>query len=134
MGIVFKKHSADDLVGYSDSDIAGLADGQKSTGAYTFLLAGALILHSSKLQPTVSLSSTEAEYMALVETAKEAIWCARFLAELHYREDTPVLFRADNQGSIYLSKNPEFHERTKHIEIKWHWIREVVEAGQISMM
>ena len=120
LGIVFRKHSDDELIGYSHSDFAGLVYGQKSTGAYNFLFAGAPISNSSKLQPTVSLFSTEAEYMALVETAKETIWCARFLAELHYREDTPVLLRADNQGSIYLSKNPEFHKRTKHIEIKWH--------------
>lgn len=72
--------------------------------------------------------------MALVETGKKAIWCARFLTELGYRSvDAPVLLRADNQRSISLSKNPEFHKWTKHIEIKWHWIREVVESGQIKI-
>lgn len=134
LGLVFRKDSEDDIVGYSDSDYAGLIDGRKSTGAYVFMFAGGPISHSSKLQPTVSLSSCEAEYMALVETAKEAVWCARFLAELGYRKgESPVLLRADNQGSISLSKNPEFHKRTKHIEIKWHWIREVVESGRIKI-
>ena len=133
-GLVFRKDTEDDIVGYSDSDYAGTKDGRKSTGAYTFLLAGAPISHCSKLQPTVALSTCEAEYMALTEAAKEAIWCARFLAELGYRKkDTPVLLRGDNQGSIALAENPEFHRRTKHIEIKWHWIREVVELGRVSI-
>ena len=72
--------------------------------------------------------------MALKEAAKEAIWSARFLAELGYRKkDTPVLLRGDNQGSIALAENPEFHRRTKLIEIKWHWIREVVELGKVKI-
>ena len=63
-----------------------------------------------------------------------AIWCARFLTELGYRKKGhPVLLRGDNQGSIALAENPEFHRRTKHIEIKWHWIREVVELGKIKI-
>ena len=72
--------------------------------------------------------------MALVETAKEAVWCVRFLAELGYRkEKNPVLVRADNQRSISLFKNPEFHKRTKHIEIRLHWICEVVKLGRIKI-
>ena len=133
-GLVFRKDTEDDIVGYSDSDYAGTKDGRKSTGAYTFLLAGAPISHCSKLQPTVALSTCEAEYMALTEAAKEAIWCARFLTELGYRKKGhPVLLRGDNQGSIALAENPEFHRRTKQIEIKWHWIREVVELGKIKI-
>lgn len=72
--------------------------------------------------------------MALNEAAKEAIWCARFLNELGSRKkDTPVLLRGNNQGTIALTKNPEFHRRSKHIEIKWHWIREVVELKKIDI-
>lgn len=90
VGLVFRKDTEDDIVGYSDSDYAGTKDGRKSTGAYTFMLVGALISHYSKLQPTVALSTCEAEYMVLTEAAKEALWCARFLIELGYRDDTPV--------------------------------------------
>ncbi len=65
--------------------------------------------------------------MALVEIAKKAVWYACFLSELEYRKvDRPVLFRADNQRLISLSKNLKFHKHTKRIEIKWHWIREGV--------
>ena len=93
------------------------------------MLAGAPISHSSKLQPTVALSSCEAEYMALTEATKEALWCSRFLNELGFREaNFPILLRGDNQGAIALTDNPEFHRRTKHIEIKWHWIRDVVKS------
>ena len=121
------------MIGYSDSDFAGLIDRKKLTRAYVFMLADAPVSHLSKLQPTVSFSSCEAEYMALVETEKEAVWCARFLAELEYRKkDAFVFLRTDNQGSIDLSKNPEFHKGTKHIEIKWHWIRKVIKAAKAA--
>ena len=75
-GLVFRKDTEDDIVGYSDSDYAGTKDGRSSTGDYKFLLAGAPISYRSKLQPTVALSTCEAEYMALTEAAKEAICIA----------------------------------------------------------
>lgn len=132
VGLVFRRNTQDDIVGYSDSDYAGTKDGRRSTGAYVFMLAGAPISHRSKLQPTVAMSTCEAEYMAMTEAAKEAIWCARFLAELDFRKkDTPVLIRGDNQGAIALAENPEFHSRNKHIEVKWHWIREVRRSRKI---
>ncbi len=134
IGLVFRRDTEDDIVGYSDADYAGTKDGRRSTGAYTIMLAGAPISHRSKLQPTVAMSTCEAEYMALTETAKEAIWCGRFLAELDFRKkDTPVLIRGDNQGAIALAENPEFHSRNKHIEIKWHWIREVRRLKKIQI-
>ena len=133
-GLIFRRDSDEDITGYSDSDFAGLKDGRRSTGGYVFMLAGAPISHSSKLQPTVALSSCEAEYMALTEATKEALWCSRFLNELGFREaNLPILLRGDNQGAIALTENPEFHRRTKHIEIKWHWIRDVVKEGKVKI-
>jgi hypothetical protein len=113
-------HSDDDLVGYSDSDFAGLKDKRHSTGGYVFMLAGGAISHSSKQQQTIALSSCEAEYMALSDAAKEAIWAGRFLHELGFRDDQSVHLYADNKGAIDLITNPLFHKRTKHIEIRWH--------------
>ena len=84
LGLVFRNDSEDDLIGYSDSDFAGPIDERKPTTAYVFMLAGAPASHSSKLQPTASLSSYEAEYMALFETEKEAVWYAHFFVELAY--------------------------------------------------
>ena len=134
LGLMFRKDSEDNIVGYSDSDNARLIDERKSTGAYVFMFAGRPIFHSSKLQPVVSLLSCKAEYMPIVETAKEAVWCAHFLAEFRYRKEESLVFvRADNQGPISLSQNLKFHKRTKHIEIKWYSIREAVESGRIKI-
>ena len=79
----------------------------------------------SKKQSTVALSSTEAEYMALTEAAQEAIWLKAFLHELGaMNSDEAVKIYEDNQGSIALAKNPKFHKRTKHIDIRYHFVLE----------
>ena len=108
------------LVGYTYSDWGGDKETRRSTSGYVFTLAGAPISWSSGRQSTVALSSTEAEYIAAAEATKEAVWIARFLEELKISCDVylPV------QGAIGLSKNPEDHKRTKHIDIRHHYIRE----------
>ncbi len=78
LGITFKSNVTDELVGYTDSDWAGLKDGRRSTGGYAFLLSGGPVSHQSKQQATVALSSTEAEYMATTEAGKEALWIGQF--------------------------------------------------------
>lgn len=85
LGITFKSDEADELIGYMDSDCAGLQDRQKSTGEYVFLLLGGPIFHQSKHQATSALSSTEVEYIATTEVRKEALWVVQFLATLGYR-------------------------------------------------
>ena len=88
----------------------------------------------SKKQSTVALSSTEAEYMALTEATQEAVWLKSFLCELgEMKSDEAVKRYEDNQGSIALAKNPEFHKRTKHIDIRYHFVREKVEDGQVLL-
>ena len=125
----------DDVVGYTDSDFAGSKSDRKSTGGYVFMLAGAAISHSSKLQSIVALSTCEAEYVAMCEAGKEAVWLGYLLAELGFRKrSTPVTLYADNQGSIALSNNPEFHRRTKHIDVRFHWIREAVSMKQLQII
>ena len=110
LGITFRSDIADELIGYTDSDWAGLKDGRRSTGGYAFLLSGGPVSHQSKQQATVGLSSTEAEYIATTEAGKEALWIAWFLAALGYRlPGYPVSLRADNRGAILLTANPEFH-------------------------
>ena len=127
IGLTFSAASLDELIGYTDSDWAGTVDGRKSTGGYVWMLSGCPISHQSKQQPTVALSSCEAEYMAITEAGKEALWCSRFLEALgHRRPDQLADLRADNKVAIDLTANPEFHKRTKHIDVRHHWIREVV--------
>uniref|UniRef100_H3GB65 Reverse transcriptase Ty1/copia-type domain-containing protein n=1 Tax=Phytophthora ramorum TaxID=164328 RepID=H3GB65_PHYRM len=95
---------------------------------------GGCISWRSKKQRTVALSSTEAEYMALSEATQEAVWLKVFLCELgEMASDEAVKIYEDNQGSIALAKNPQFHKRTKHIDIRYHFVREKVEDGQVVL-
>ena len=90
-----------------------------------FLLGGAAITWSSKKQNSVALSTVEAEYMALSVATQEAIWL-RQLEELGMKDAGPTLIYEDNQGAISMAKNPVFHKRTKHIQIRYHFVREAV--------
>ena len=99
------------------------------------MLAGAAIGHSSKLQSIVALSTFEAEYVAMCEAGKEVVWLGYLLAELGFRKrSTPVTLYPDNQGSIALSNNPEFHRCTKHIDVRFHQIREAVSMKQLNIV
>ncbi len=134
LGITFKSNVTDELVGYTDSDWAGLKDGRRSTGGYAFLFSVGPVSYQSKQQATVALSSTEVDYMATTEAGKEALWIGQFLAALGYRlPGQPVSLKADNRGAILLTANPEFHRRTKHIEVRHHGIREKVESKEIAI-
>jgi hypothetical protein len=97
------------------------------------MLAGGAISWSSALQPLVSLSSTEAEYIALTDAAKEAIWLRTFFEEIHRLLQGPLSLLGDNQGSLALGKNPEFHKRTKHIKRRYHFVQEAVDSGDIEL-
>jgi hypothetical protein len=98
-----------------------------------FLLNGGCISWRSKKQRTVALSSTEAEYMALSEATQEAVWLKAFVTELGEDTGGALTVYEDNQGAIALAKNPEFHKRTKHIDIRYHFVREKVEDGQVVL-
>ncbi|KAG2758696.1 hypothetical protein Pcac1_g29199 [Phytophthora cactorum] len=118
----------------SDADWAGDIESRRSTSGYAFMMNGGCISWRSKKQRTVALSSTEAEYMALSEATQEAVWLKVFLCELgEMANDEAVKIYEDNQGSIALAKNPEFHKRTKHIDIRYHFVREKVEDGQVVL-
>src|SRR3954470_2664430 len=120
------------LSGYSDANWGNDLDSRRSTSGYIFLVSGGVVSWSSKRQATVALSSTEAEYMALTQATKEAIWMHTFLNELgfHSNDDATTIFE-DNQSAIALAKNLVHHTRTKHIDIRHHYIREKLESGDI---
>ena len=111
---------------------AGSLDDRKSTTGFVFDFGGPISWQSKK-QPTVALSSTEAEYMALTQAAKEAIWLQGLLSELGIKETRPTTILEDNQGCIALAKNPTSHARTKHIDIRHHFIRETLENERIKL-
>jgi hypothetical protein len=119
-------------IGYADADYAADPT-RKSTMGYCFLLAGGPISWSSKLQRSTSTSTTEAEYIALGNAAKEAVWIHRFLEQIYFPSASPVQVLGDNQAAIALVKNPEFHARTKHLDVALHYVRELVEDELVNI-
>ena len=93
-----------------------------------FTLNGCAISWKAQLQSTVALSSTEAEYMAITEAIKEDIWLKGLFGELDDRLKVTTVF-CDNQSAIFLSKDQMFHDRTKHIDIRYHFVRDIIEKG-----
>jgi transposase InsO family protein len=132
-GLVFDSSKRDrGLLGYTDANWARDHD-RRSTGGYAFMLFGTIITWSSKRQATVALSSCEAEYIAETEAAKEAIWLRRLLGNFGYSGPLAVKILGDNRGALALAKNPEFHSRTKHIDIRYHFVRQKVEEGLVEL-
>ena len=113
------------LVGYTDADLAGDVDTRKSTSGYLITFAGGAVSWQSRLQKCVALSTTEVEFIAAKEAYKELLWMKKFLRELGFNQERYVLF-CDTQSSIHRAKNYTFDARSKHIDIKYHWIRDVL--------
>ena len=133
-GLLYTRSSDPTLSGYTDSDWAGSVDDRKSTAGYVFSLGSGAITWASKKQQAVALSSTEAEYRGAVKASCEAVWLRRMLADMHVSQAGPTPLFCDNQGVLKLAKNPVFHERTKHVEIHCHYIRQLVEDGSIQLL
>ncbi|KAL7278680.1 hypothetical protein ACG7TL_007682 [Trametes sanguinea] len=125
--------SNDGLLVYSDSDWGEDRDNRRSTSGYVFLMAGGAISWASRRQPTVSLSSTEAEYLAASDTCRQIAWLRTFGTELGDDMSRPTPLCLDNQGSIFLGVNPVVERRTKHIDIRHHYIREQIELGKVEV-
>jgi len=117
------------LQGYSDADWAGDMDTRRSTTGYIVMLNNGAIAWKSRRQPTVALSTMEAEYMALTNATKELKWIKTLLAELSHSNsnDDPTDLFSDNQSAIALAKNPVSHARAKHINLRHHFIREAIQ-------
>ena len=107
------------LEGFTDSDMSGDVDSRRSTLGYVMTYAGGIMSWQSRLQKSVALSTTEAEYMAAVEADKELIWMKNFLNELGMNQER-FLLHCDNQSVIHLAKNDAYHSRTKHIRRRYH--------------
>lgn len=132
-GIWYKRGGTGELAVYTDSDFAGDVDSRKSTSGYVFLMDGAAVAWLSKKQPIVTLSTTEAEYVAASVCACQVIWFKRVLEELDYDVNGSTVILCDNTSTIKLSKNPVFHGRCKHIWVRFHFLRDLVNKGVISL-
>jgi len=123
----------DFFLGYADAAYANADEGRSTTG-YVFLAGEGAITWSSKKQISTALSSTQAEYVVLSEAVREACWLRNLYTELGLlKEDMLTTIKGDNDGSIAMARNPQFHKRTKHIAVRWHWIQELVQDGTISI-
>ena len=119
--------------GYVDSDYAGCMDSRKSISGYVFTMFGTAISWKATLQKVVALSTTEAEYIALTEAVKEALWLEGFAKELKL-QGQGITVKCDSQSAIHLSKNSAYHERTKHIDVRLHFVRGVIERGEVQVL
>lgn len=125
-GLQIRKSPSMMISAFSDADWAGCVDDRRSTGGFAVFIGRNLISWIARKQATVSRSSTEAEYKALANATAEMMWVQKLLTELRIRHPTAARLWCDNLGAKYLSANPIFHARTKHIEIDFHFVRERV--------
>ncbi|KAL0455831.1 UNVERIFIED_CONTAM: Retrovirus-related Pol polyprotein from transposon RE2 [Sesamum latifolium] len=132
-GIWYKSTNDAMLVGYTDSDWAGSTDDMKSTSGYTFSLGSGIFSWASKKQATVAQSSAEAQYIAAAATSNQATWLRRILEDMGEKQEEPTTIYYDNKSAIAITKNPVQHNRTKHIDIKYHSLREATTRGEIEL-
>ena len=120
-------------LGYADADWAGSVDDRKSTSGYVFQTSGAAVSWRRSKQSCVALSTAEAEYVALAGASQEAVWLNGLAGELCGIAMPPVTLMEDNQSAIAIAHNPQFHGKTKHVDIKYHYVRSQVESGNICL-
>ena len=123
------------IIGYSDSDWAS-QNHRHSISGFAFFIGKGAVTCSSKKQPIITLSSTEAEYVGLTHSSKEIIWFHKLLTDFSsiFKLDLPTILYCDNQGAICLSKDSTFHGRTKHIDVHFHFIQQTVSQNHISLL
>ncbi|XP_071901088.1 secreted RxLR effector protein 161-like [Coffea arabica] len=134
VGLVFEqdKSLGHCIVGYCDSDYAGDLDKRRSTTGYLFTFVKALVSWKSTLQLTVALSTTEAEYMAITEAVKESIWLQGLFEDLEVCQKHIDVF-CDSQNAIHLVKSQVLHAKMKHIDVCYHFVREILKKEEIFL-
>ncbi|CAM8978582.1 unnamed protein product [Rhodiola kirilowii] len=133
IGLVFQNYDPNaGLVGYVDSDYAGNKDNRKSTTNFFYTWNGNCVSWKSQLQPIVTLSSTKAEYVAATEAVKVALWLTGIVGEIEAKNPVPHL-HMDIQSALYLCKDPVYHERSKHIDVRYDFIRDKIDSNEIVL-
>ena len=133
LGIMYSTSENFKLIGYTDSDNGGSIDDRKSTSGYTFHFGTGVVSWDSKKQPIVTLSSAEAEYVAATSVACQAVWMRRVLKDLSQNHQESTTIFCDNNSAIALANNHVYHKRTKHIDIRFHFIRGLVNNKEICL-
>jgi hypothetical protein len=134
-GLIYSRDGSSGLlpVGYADSDYAACHDTRRSTSGHVFVMAGAPVCWSSKRQATVALSTVEAEYISLTRAAQQQKWMHAWMSEVNLEQPLPGTLYCDNQGAVDLTKNTKSHSKVKHIDIRHHYIRELVHNGELKV-
>jgi hypothetical protein len=132
-GLDYLRGDGVQLVGYTDSDWPGCVGDRKSTYGCCFGLGSTVVSWFSRKQKSVALSSAEAEYMVSSQVSCEALWLLKLLVGLFGVQLRPTMIYYDNHSCIKLSENPIFHDRSEHIEIRYHFIRNYVQRGAVGL-
>lgn len=126
-------NNSDSLIGYSDADWAGDISTRRSTTGYVFMYAGGAVSWASRLQHCVTLSSMESEYVALGEATQELVWLRKLLADLGETVDGPTTIMEDNQSCIQFVQSERTSRRSKHVETKEKYIKELCDNGVLQL-
>jgi hypothetical protein len=129
--ICYSKNNKEEIQGYVDASWANCED-YTSIYGYSFLFGNSIVSWCSKKQKIVALSSTEAEYMTITHGSQEALWFLELLNELGINQET-VILHEDNEASIKMSNNPQEYKRTRHIQVRYHFIRDQIQDGKIKL-
>jgi len=132
-GLTYSRDSDLSPHAFVDADYGGCKDTRRSTSGYVFIMAGGPVTWSSKRQATVALSTVEAEYVAMSRCAQQMVWMHSWLSEAKVNYLKPGLIRGDNRGAIALTKNTKEHSKVKHIDIRHHYIRELLQSNIITV-
>ena len=133
MGMLFKKNGHFSISGYTDASWAGDLSDRRSTSGYFTFVGGNLVTWKSKKQKVVALSSAEAEFRGIAKGLAELLWIRKLMFELGFPSKDAAELRCDNKAAISISENPVQHDRTKHVEIDRHFIKEKLDSGLISL-
>ena len=121
------------MEGFVDASYADDLDTRRSTTGYLFCMYSGPVSWRSTLQPITALSTTEAEYIGITEEAKEALWLRRLVSEMGVKQCMVVL-HSDSQSAIHLTQYPVYHARTKHIDVRYHKVKKLVEEGEVALV
>ena len=133
-GLFFRRNNSFQLSDFSDADWATCVDTRRSVTRYCFFVGNSLVSWKTKKQSTVSRSSTEAKYRALASTTCELQWLFYLLRDLHVPHSKHPALYCDSQNALYIATNPVFHERTKHLEIDCHLVRQKLLSGLMNLL